>query len=422
MSGNLGSSIYGDTMTPVSRLVDMKVVSERGENWGKVCDVVIRFDGGHDYPIVLGIVVASGEELKFASIDRVTLPILDEEAILVKVEQLGNWNHRTGELCLINDVVSRQILDVDGVEVFRAKELFLAPVFGSLRLVAVSGKKKSHYVFEGGNTLFKGKIVDWATVQPFGDNDSEFRLKLPHAGLRKLRPRELARVLEELDSAARIELINQIDLEIVADAMEEMDADEVGGFLGDTEPKRAAQILANMEPDEAVDALRDLGRSDADEVLSYMPEEISEQLKRLLEYPEAMVGGFMTTRLVTANLTETVEEVRSRLRGYRNHATEIDAVAVIDQDGRLIADLSIFTIAIANNSDPIASLISQLPPAHLEPETFVSDAVNALRDSRHSSVVVVDGNRVPIGRVLADDLVDALVKSSGFHFRLPWVR
>lgn len=145
--------------------------------------------------------------------------------------------------------------------------------------------------------------------------------------------------------------------------MEEMDAEGVGGFLDDTAPKRAAEILANMERDEEVDALCNLGRSDADEVLLYMPDEISDQLKRLLEYPEAMVGGFATTRLISTNLSEAVEDVRSRPSGYCNLATEIDAEAIIDQDSWLIADLSIFSIAIANNSDPIVSSISNMPPA-----------------------------------------------------------
>ncbi len=420
--GGPGESRYGEGLTPVSRLVETQVVSAEGISFGKVRDVVVRWDGGQDYPIVLGVVVDSDNELGFAPIAAMALPLQEPSDMVVKLDRLGAWKPRTGELCLIQDILGRQILDVDGVEVFRAKELFLAPVFGSLHLVAVSGKKKAQYIFNAGEGPAKGKIVDWAMVQPFGEKDSELRLRLPHDGLRKLRPRELARILEELDSAARHELTSQIDLEQVADAMEEMEPEEIGEFLVDTDPKRAAEILASMEPDEAVDALRDLGRSDADEVLSHMPEEVSDQLNRLLDYPEAMVGGFMTTRLITAKPTDTIEEVRRRLRASRNHSTEIDAIVVTDENGRFITDISLFDLAAADEGNDVGSLLSEIPPVTLEPEAFVNDAVDALRESRRSSVVVVDEQGIPIGRVLADDLVDALAKSSGFHFRLPWMK
>jgi CBS domain-containing protein len=45
------------------------------------------------------------------------------------------------------------------------------------------------------------------------------------------------------------------------------------------------------------------------------------------------------------------------------------------------------------------------------------EVVERLIDNRRSSVVVVDGDRRPIGRILADDVVDALVPGGGrLHF------
>ncbi len=421
MSDGHASDGHTAYFTPVSKLTELTMRDEFGVAVGKIRDVVVRWDGGQEYPVVLGLVVDSPEGAKFAPIGAIT-NLFEADAMPICHHQMGVWERRQGELCLIKDVVGRQIVDIDGLEVFRARELFLGFVYGALHLIAVSGKKRSYQVVDGVEVLAKGKIVDWATVQPFGGRDSELRLKMPHEGLRKLRPGELADILEDLDSVARGELTSQIDVEQIADAFEEMQSEEVGDFLADTDPNRAAEILARMEPDEAVDALRDLARSDADEILSHMPEEVSAQLNRLLGYPEAMVGGFMTTRLITARPSETIEEVRTRLRGSYSHVTEIDAVAVVDANGILIDDISLFDLATVEPGSHVSSLISGLPPITLEPDAFVKDAVEALRESRRSSVVVVNQLGIPIGRVLADDLVDALVKSSGFHFRLPWVR
>jgi CBS domain-containing protein len=45
------------------------------------------------------------------------------------------------------------------------------------------------------------------------------------------------------------------------------------------------------------------------------------------------------------------------------------------------------------------------------------EVVERLIDNRRSSIVVVDGDGRPVGRILADDVVDALVPGRGrLHF------
>ena len=50
-------------------------------------------------------------------------------------------------------------------------------------------------------------------------------------------------------------------------------------------------------------------------------------------------------------------------------------------------------------------------------EVTLEDVVEAFRQNRGSSVVVVDEEQRPIGRILADDLVDALVPDDERGFR-----
>lgn len=412
-----------DSLIPITELVGFDVIDTTQSAAGKLIDVVVRWDGDRAYPIVLGFVIDIDEDrARFLASSKVVELNLDTRSLVVRPTLPGEWQRRNGELRLIKDFIGRQIVDLDGIEVFRAKDLFLARIFDSLRLVAVCGKKKHNIFANLSGRDAKAKLVDWAAVQPFGDKNSELRLALPHDGLKKLRPGELADILENLDRAARNELTEQIDIETVADAVEEMEEDEVGELLIDTEPARAAQILARMEPDEAVDALRDLGRADADEILAAMPPESSQPLARLLEYPEAMVGGFMTTFVITTPAQATVDEVRTLLRSKLKRATEIDAVAVVDDAGTIIGDLSLFQLFTAETGDIVRNLLDEHPPITVGPDAFVRDAVDALIQSRRSSVVVVDNAKRPIGRVLADDMVDALLRDSGFHFRLPWVR
>jgi hypothetical protein len=113
--------------------------------------------------------------------------------------------------------------------------------------------------------------------------------------LRRLRPADLADLLEDLGRPERQLLISLLDPDAAADALEEMEPEELEKVLRDAPVERAAELLARMEPDEAVDALRDLPDEDRRGILEVIPAPRAAELSRLLGYPEGVAGGIMTT-------------------------------------------------------------------------------------------------------------------------------
>lgn len=394
---------------------------EQGSGVGKLVDVVVRWTGNDPYPLVTGIVLQWGDRQVFQPVAHILR--LDAKAVVVRKPNPGaaGFQRREGELRLVEDVLGRQLVDVDGVKVLRAEDLFLAPVLGRLRLVAVAGEPRPWWArLVPGTTVEHRRLVDWSAVHPFGEPGSELRLQVPNEGLRRLHAGELADLLEELDRPARDELTTALDPGAVADALEEMEAERIEDILRDAPADRAAGLISAMEPDEAVDVLRDMERAEADAILAHVAPEVARQLTDLLGYPETMAGGFMTTALAKAALSATVAEVRRDLAGQRAHSADIDSVAVVDQGGRLVADLPLFDLLVADDSTPIEQLVPDTRPVTLHPEAFLDEVVDRLTEARASSVVVVNGEGKPIGRVLADDVIDAL-KEGGLRLKLPWL-
>jgi Mg/Co/Ni transporter MgtE len=172
-----------------------------------------------------------------------------------------------------------------------------------------------------------------------------------------------------------------------------------------------------MEPDEAVDALRDLRGQERQELLERMPPPIRQRLAGLLDYPEDRAGGFMTTVLVTASEHYTVGEIRARLGQQAEHRNEIDAVALCDDQGRVLADVPLFDLLIAPTERRLGALDTLASPVVVEPQADVSEVAAALVESRRSSLLVVDQDGHPLGRILADDVLDALTPETGrLHF------
>jgi Mg/Co/Ni transporter MgtE len=278
------------------------------------------------------------------------------------------------------------------------------------------------------------RVIDWAAIQPFGEPGepgaeeggtpqppgSPVRLRTSHEGLARLRPGELADLLEDLRRDERQELLAALAPDDAADALEEMEPEDLAQLLREADPDEAAALVASMEPDEAADALRDLPAEHRELLVAKMPPASAAPLLELLEYPEDRAGGFMTTILVTAHTDDTLEDVAARLAEARSHDVDIDAVAVIDREGRLVADLPLLDVLLGLRERPearVASVVGDEEPVTVTPDTPAAEVAQQLVGTRRLSLVVVEEDRRPVGRILADDVLDALVPTKGrFHF------
>jgi Mg/Co/Ni transporter MgtE len=242
------------------------------------------------------------------------------------------------------------------------------------------------------------------------------RLRESDEDLRRLQPTDLAHLLEDLNRSERHALLERLDTQTAADALEEMDPDHLRSLLRGLEPEQAAELLASMEPDEAVDALRDLSEDERTAILALMQADIRMDLSTLLAYPERSAGGFMTTVLAHAHPDHTVGEVERIVSDFREHRAEVDAVLILDDDGSLLADLPLFDLVAHPDDELISDVLAaeQHPePLTVPPGATVAEVAQQLVRTRRSSLLVVDERGRALGRILADDVVDALLPERG---------
>jgi CBS domain-containing protein len=402
------------------------VLNQAGEEVGHIVDLVARVRGGDDYPAITGLVIRVGR--RRAYLDASAIARVDRRSVTLRTARmdLREFQRREGEVLLCRDILDHQLVDTDEVQVIRAADLYLAQVGDQVRLVGVDVSIQT-LLRRLGPKRFRwhptpDRVIDWAAIESFGADSPEepaaMKLRARGSALRRLRPAELADVLEGLGRSGRRELLASLDHELAADALEEMEPDELTALLREVEPAQAAELVARMEPDEAVEALRGLPPDDQAQLLTRMPPTTQRQLARLLGYPDDEAGGVMTTVLACARPEETVEQVRARLAELAEHQTEIDSVAVLDADGRLAGDVSAFDLLVSSSDTQLARLIDpDDPPVTLRPDEDIDAVATAIVESRRSSLLVVDDEGRPLGRILSDDVLDALVPGHGrLHF------
>lgn len=406
-------------------LIGRPVLNQAGDEVGHVADLLAKVHGGETYPLVTGVVMRVGRRRAF--LDASAIDRMHRRSVTLRTARLDlrEFQRREGEVLLARDILDHQLVDTDEIQVIRAADLYLAQVGESIHLVGVDVSLQT-LLRRLGPWRFRwhptpDRVIDWAAIESFGADSAEspsaVKLRAPHSALRKLRPAELADVLEGLGRPGRQELIDSLGHDLAADALEEMEPQELTALLREVEPDQAAELIARMEPDEAVDALRDLSDDEQSVLLARMPQQVQRELVRLLGYPGDEAAGIMTTVLACAKPDETVAEVSQRLAEQALHRTEIDSVAVLDEEGRLLGDISAFDLLVSDGSKRLGDLMDPDNTLTLRPEDDLDTVATELVESRRSSLLVVDDDGRPLGRILSDDVLDALVPGHGrLHF------
>jgi CBS domain-containing protein/sporulation protein YlmC with PRC-barrel domain len=426
----LASEGVFDSIVSLAGLLGRPVRNQRGQEIGRLVDVVARWSDGQMYPPVSGLVIHVGRRDAFvpaSAIDRI-----GHAEVLLRSSRLDlrDVERRSGEVLLAKDVLDHQLVDVEGVQVIRAADLYLAEVIGRIRLVGADVSTATLLRRLGPRRWrprpTPDRVIDWAAIQTFAEPTGEagaatqVRLKTTNEGLHRLRPGELADLLEDLRRDERQELLAALGPDEAADALEEMQPEDLVQLLRESDPVEAARLVAAMEPDEAVEALRDLPLALRGEVLRHIPSTTALALRQLLGYGEDEAGGIMTTALVTAKSGDKVKKVTDRLSEARDHDVDLDAVAVVDSDGRLLGDVDVLDILFALRASAdtrMSALLDEEDVVTVQPKTSVHEVANQLVETRRRSMVVVDDDGRPIGRILADDVLDAVVPTKGrFHF------
>ncbi len=85
--------------------------------------------------------------------------------------------------------------------------------------------------------------------------------------------------------------------------------------------------------------------------------------------------------------------------------------------GKLLDHIQIIELIAAKSSATLSTLIGPPFPTAININTRLDEVIVEFAKNRGSSIIVVDEKNKPVGRILADDLVDALAAtsdSSGF--------
>jgi len=399
-----------DSLVSLAGLIGCPVRNEDGRDIGRLVDVVVRH-GEDAYPPVSGLIVKVGQRKSFIDGARIAKLTHNEIRLSSTTINLTDYRRREGESLLDGDVLDHQIVDVNGLRVVRSSDLYLAPLDKEIRVVGVdiSFVTFLRRIFPGalGRRATPQHVLDWATVASLADSSGVVKTSGSKTALSQLRPADLADLIEDLAGREQTALIELLDPELAADALEEMEDEELQGLLRGLPEERAAELLSRMEPDESAEVLRDLSEEHREDILKAMDTKMAKQLRQLISFDETLAGGIMTTHMVIAKESDTVGEALKMLVESRDRDIS-DGVVMVDGKGKLIDHIQIIELVAAKPGDSLSTLIGPPYPTAVNIDSPLEEVIEEFSNNRGASIVVIDEKGKPVGRILADDLVDAL--------------
>ncbi len=405
-----------DSLVSVAGLIGRPIRDQSGIDIGTLLDIVVRHDDAA-YPPVSGLIVKVGQRRSYIKGARISKISKDEITLSSLRINLEEFSRRDGESLLDADVLDHQIVDVDGLRVVRSSDLYLAELENEFRLVGVDISFVSFI-----RRLFPGSlsrrptpehVLDWSTIASLTSGSGVLRTAGHRAKLSQLRPADLADLLEDLAGREQSAFVELLEPDVAADALEEMEDEDLQSLLRGLPAEKAAALLELMEPDESAEVLRDLDVDFREAILDEMDKGVAKQLRHLASLDAQVAGGMMTPHMLVVKQSDTIGHALKLLVEHRQRDV-VDGVLVVDSKGLLLDHIQTIELVAAKPTAEVSTLIAPPFPTTVQIDTPLDEVIEEFSNNRGSSIVVTDAKGRPIGRILADDLVDALTSDESY--------
>ncbi|MEM9066488.1 MAG: magnesium transporter [Planctomycetota bacterium] len=223
-----------------------------------------------------------------------------------------------------------------------------------------------------------------------------------------LAPADIADILAELlfdDPTEGAVVFRLLRREHAGDVFAELTGEEQAALIAELGAGRTLRLLESMDADDRAAALDEMPAAAAKRLLVALDPEDRREVQAILGYPPESVGRLMTPDYVRVRPEWSVARSLEHIRRYGKDAETVHWVYVIDDRGRLIDDLHIRTLLLADPVEDISTLMDSRYIA-LDAMDDQEEAVHIMNRYDRTALPVVDARGVLLGIVTIDDVAD----------------
>jgi magnesium transporter len=410
-----------------SEFIGRPVVDADGQRLGKLKDLIASRHGDVHHPQLVAIEVKQSAGSVFIPIQDVAALVSLAIPLKKKFSEIAQYKTLPDDLHLVRDVLDKQIIDTDGMRVVRVNDLQLTRVNGSVYIanVDISGAGLIRRLGLGSladrlatrsRSSELPSIISWDNIELLS-GDQPMRLKVPTSKMADLHPADLAEILSDLSRQEGSKILETLDIETLADTLEEVEPDFQVSLIERMPDDRVADVLEEMAPDEAADLLAELPLERKQELLELMEDKEAEDVIKLLNYPEDTAGGIMNTEYFTVPVDYKASQVMEQLRATAPEAETIYYIYVADEEDHLLGVFSLRQLVLAQ-PDALVTGFMEKRVVTVDVNDSQEECAQVVSKYNLLAVPVVDRQKRIQGIVTADDALDKIIPTA-WKKRLP---
>ena len=216
---------------------------------------------------------------------------------------------------------------------------------------------------------------------------------------------DVAELLEELEPEVAVVIFRLLKKVKAADVFSYLSTAKGIELLEVFSREQLSDVMNNLEPDERVALMEELPGDLTQKLFNSMDPKNIAQVRMLLGYPEESVGRLMTTNYVKIKKDWTVEKSFEHIRKFGRTAETVNVIYVVDEEEKLIDDLRITQIIVADADAKISDIMDSNFEA-LSAFDDQEEAVRMLSKYDRIALPVVDSGGILVGIVTVDDILD----------------
>ena len=216
---------------------------------------------------------------------------------------------------------------------------------------------------------------------------------------------DVSELLEELDNEVAVVIFRLLKKEKAADVFSYLSTTKGAELLDMFTAQQLSDVMSNLEPDERVALMEELPGHLTQRVLNSMEKDDRKLVQKLLGYPEESVGRLMTPRYVKVKKDWTIQKSMDHIRRFGHSVETVNVIYVVDEKEKLIDDLRLNQLILADPDALIASLMDESFEA-LSAFDDQEEAVKMLSKYDRVAMPVVDSGGILVGIVTVDDVID----------------
>ncbi len=223
--------------------------------------------------------------------------------------------------------------------------------------------------------------------------------------LHLVHPADIAEILSSLDASLAAIGFRFLQRDDAAAAFAYMPPEVQETLIDKLGDEHAASVVEAMSPDDRARLVDELPEACATRIVASLSPETRKSTQAILGYLPRSVGRLMTPDYVRLRPDWTVSRALEHIRKYGKDAETINVVYVVDNDGRLIDDMRLRQLLLAEPTSIIEGLMNR-SFVTLRADQPQEEAVALMARYDRTALPVVDSRGLLIGIVTSDDVAD----------------